>query len=314
MYIRGMRHPTTSSLMVLAAGLAAVLCSVGLRAGQGATESPQAAVDALLSTDRAFSAASARTDLVTGLSAMFAPDVVMPFPPGQLADTAARATDALRANPDNPPSKIEWTPVRGGLSADGQHGFTFGFMTWHRADGTDVGLKYLAYWVKRVEGWRVVAYKRGRRADGTPPLALMAPALPASLVPASADPAVVARHRDSLDQAERAFSRDAQTIGLGPAFAQYGSADAVNMGGPMDVGFVVGSEAIGKAVGGGGAGSPVSWAPDKVVVASSGDLGVTIGYIRPNAPPAGGSAAPRVPFFTVWRRASANAPWKYIAE
>ena len=50
-------------------------------------------------------------------------------------------------------------------------------------------------------------------------------------------------------------------------------------------------------------GSPVSWAPDRVVVAASGDLGVTIGMIRPNEPPPAG-AAPGFAFFTIWYRAS----------
>jgi hypothetical protein len=88
------------------------------------------------------------------------------------------------------------------------------------------------------------------------------------------------------------------------------------MGGPNDAAFVIGSEAIGKAVGAGqpANGSSVSWSAESVIVASSGDLGVTIGYIRPNAP-AGASPAPApIPFFTVWRRASATAPWRYIAE
>jgi hypothetical protein len=64
-----------------------------------AAASPQAAVDDLLDADRAFSTTSARTDVVAGLSPMFAADVVMPSPP----------------------------------------------------------LKYLSYWVKQAERWRVAA-------------------------------------------------------------------------------------------------------------------------------------------------------------
>jgi ketosteroid isomerase-like protein len=295
---------------------AAIATFAGLTLFAQSARTPQAAVDELLAADRAFSTASARVDLIAGLSAMFAPDVTMPAPPGRFAESATQAADALRANPDNPPSKIEWTPVRGGVSADGQHGFTLGFMTWHRADGMDVGLKYLSYWVKRPEGWRVVAYKRARRGEGPVPTTVMAPALPAALVPVTTDAAVVARHRDSLDAAERAFSRDAQTMGLGPAFVQYGSADATNMGGPMNAGFVVGADAIGLAVNGGTLtkDSPVSWGPDRVLVASSGDLGVTIGFIRANAAGPNGQPSPPAPFFTIWRRANPTAPWKYVAE
>ena len=177
---------------------------------------PQSAVDELLAADRAFSAASAKTDLVSGLTAMFADDVVIPNPPGQWAEGKTAVAAVLRANADNARSRTEWTPLRGGISADGQHGFTAGFMTLHRPDGATLALKYLAYWVKQPDGWRVAAYKRVRAGEGPASSAMLAPALPAQLVPPSTDAAAIARHRDSLDRAERAFSDEAQKIGLGP--------------------------------------------------------------------------------------------------
>ena len=60
--------------------------------------------------------------------------------------------------------------------------------------------------------------------------------------------------------------------------------------------------------------APVSWGADKTIVAASGDFGVTLGYIVPNAPGAGGKPQPRRPFFTIWRRDSPKDPWRYIAE
>jgi ketosteroid isomerase-like protein len=277
-------------------------------------QTPQSAVDELLAADRAFSASSAETDLVTGLTAMFADDVVIPSPPGQFVEGKSAVVAMLRANADNARSRTVWTPVRGGLAADGQQGFTVGFMTLNRPDGVTLRLKYLAYWVKHPEGWRVAAYKRTRAGESSPPLALMAAAAPAQLVPRSTDEATIARHRDSLDRAERAFSDEAQKIGLGPAFAKFGTADAVNLGGAADPGLVVGAENIARSVAAGQppTGSTLSWAPDKVIVASSGDLGVTIGMIRPNAPAAGQPAG--FPFFTIWRRADPSAPWRYVAE
>jgi ketosteroid isomerase-like protein len=268
----------------------------------------------LLAADRAFSASSAKTDLVAGLAAMFADDVVIPMPPGQFVNGKAAVVEALKSNPDNATSRTDWTPTRGGVSADGQHGFTFGYMTIHRADEASLPLKYLAYWVKRPEGWRVAAFKRTRASAAPPSLDPIAPALPDRMVPPTADPRVLAKAKEGLDRAERAFSRDAQRIGIGPAFVQYGTADAINLGTPDAAGIVIGSENIGRMVGEGyGPGvSPVSWAPERVIVASSGDLGVTIGWIRRNTPLPDRPAAN--PFFTVWRRANANAPWRYIAE
>ncbi|MCC6989623.1 MAG: hypothetical protein IT181_11530, partial [Acidobacteria bacterium] len=117
--------------------------------------------------------------------------------------------------------------------------------------------------------------------------------------------------------AERAFSDEAQKVGLGPAFAQFGHATAVNMGGAASAGYVVGAEAIGRLVGGERPGppSPVEWSCDVALVASSGDLGISFGFIRPNTPPAGATVPPQgAPFFTIWTRPSAAAPWRYIAE
>jgi ketosteroid isomerase-like protein len=291
--------------VVVAAATTAVLA---------AAATPPAAVEELLAADRAFSAASARTDLVAGLTAMFADDVVIPMPPGQFVNGKTAVVDALRANADNLTSRTEWTPVRGGISADGQHGFTFGYMTIHRADQAVLPLKYLAYWVKHPEGWRVAVYKRTRANAAPPSMARVAPALPAKMVEPTTDAAALARARTTLDQAERAFSDEAQKIGIGPAFVKHGSVDAINLGRPDDSTIVTGSENIGRMVGEGyGPGvSPVSWAPERVIVASSGDLGVTIGWIKPNHPTPDRPA--QTPFFTIWRRADPTAPWKYIAE
>jgi ketosteroid isomerase-like protein len=284
--------------------------------GAARDQSPASVADTLLSADRAFSAAAAKRSVVAALTAMFTRDVMMPVPGNRFATGLADATAALRANPDNLSGRVAWTPVRAGISADGRHGFTFGYMTLRKPDGVEVPIKYLAYWVKQPAGWRVVAYKRRPRPAGPVSLALMTPALPPQLVASTPDAATLARYHESLDQTERAFSTEAQRIGIGPAFAKYGSADAVNMGGPDDAGFVVGAEAIGRSVGAGSppGTSPVSWLPDKVIVASSGDLGITFGMIRPNAPGPDGQPAAGIPFFTIWRRAALADPWRYVAE
>jgi ketosteroid isomerase-like protein len=302
--------PNPSRLILPALTASAIV--LGLASVRAAT--PQSAVDELLAADRAFSAASSTTDLVTGLTAMMAEDVVIPSPPGQFAEGKAAVVSGLRANEDNARSQTEWTPLRGGVSADGLHGFTAGLMTIHRPDGATLALKYLAYWIKRSEGWRVVAYKRVRAGEGTASSATLAPALPERLVDPSTDAALIARYRDSLDKSERSFSDEAQTIGLGPAFAKYGSADALNLAGGSEPGLLVGAENIARLVAAGqpATGSTLSWAPDRVIVASSGDLGVTIGMIRPNSPAAGQPTS--FPFFTIWRRPNAAAAWRYVAE
>jgi hypothetical protein len=279
------------------------------------SSSPQAAVDELLAADRRFAAEAAKTTAIPALSAMLAEDVAMPIPgpPPGFARGKTLAVEALKKNPDNAQGRLEWAPVRGGISADGQHGFTVGYMTLTKPDSSVVPIKYVAYWVRKAEGWRVAVYKRVVSDLAAPARAMMPPALPGQLIAPTTDTSVVAGHRASLEAAERAFSDEAQKIGLGPAFAKHGSADAVNVGPRTSPTFVLSAAEIGKSMGPGTT-SPVSWAPDEgAIVASSGDLGVTFGFIRQNsAPPAGQPGA--VPFITIWRRASINDPWRYVAE
>jgi ketosteroid isomerase-like protein len=271
-------------------------------------ETPQSVADELLAADRAFSAAAASRNVADALSAMFADDVVMPIP-GSFARSKADAVKALNANPDNVAGRASWTPVRAGISADGRHGFTIGHMIVRRPDSTQVQAKYVAYWVKQPEGWRVAVYKRARGLAGAA-LELMKPSLPSKLAPVSSDAAAIAGFKASLDRAERGFSDDAQRIGLGPAFAKHGSPDATNVGAPTNPNFTVGAEQISREVAPGDPGpAKIFWGPVDVLVASSGDFGVTFGFIERSE-----NAAQKNPYVTIWRRASAQDTWRYIAE
>jgi ketosteroid isomerase-like protein len=296
-------------MLVVLAGLAALAC-----AGESTEMSmtPRAAVDGLLQADRAWASAAANRNVVDAIGDFLAADVWMPAA-GVMRVGRDSALASLRANPQNLTARLEWAPIRGGISADGQHGFTFGFMTLVRPDSPSVALKYLAYWVRSPDGWRAVAYKRAFRGPGTVDTTLRAPMLPASLVEVNQNEAELAALADGLGEAERAFSTLAGEIGLGPAFQRNAAPDAMNMGGPGDADFVYGPDAIAASVGAGRDGpSTLTWGPDHVVVASSGDLGVSIGHI--NIPGENGAPARRVPFFTIWRRESPAAPWRFVAE
>ena len=71
--------------------------------------SPQSVAEELLAADRAFAASSAKNDVTSALSAMFAEDVVMTHA-GGVAYGRAKAIDALKANPINN-GTIEWVPA-----------------------------------------------------------------------------------------------------------------------------------------------------------------------------------------------------------
>jgi len=316
--------------MLVSAGGCILLCGGCAVSGPALmTSASRRAVDELLATDESFSRGSQDEGTLLTLSAMFAAEVVMPIAKGRFAEGAAQVIETLLGQPDNAHSKMAWVPIRGGIAADGQHGFTLGYMILHKPDNSTVPFKYLAYWVKQPTGWRVVAYKRSPRklsSVSAASIERMPPLLPLKMVtmlltsPDQLGMLSAMNNAASLEQAERSFSRDAQIIGLGPAFMQYGGADAIHLGDANEAGFIIGPEAISRAVAADGpaVGSSVYWAPDKVIVASSGDLGVSIGVIHLNKASANEAqsvpSSPGFSFFTVWHRASANDPWRYVAE
>lgn len=280
-----------------------LLCVAAIAAPAAAK--PAASVETayadLLAADRAFSDAGKGKALPDALGAMFAPDAVLVAGPPELVrgPTAIRAK--LAARPGNDTATVEWAPISGGISADGTHGFTYGGMTVRPRDGAPQPLKYLAYWVKRPEGWRVFGYKRLGAKDGV------------ALTPAGAVLGQNAPRRDNagatLKASESAFSDEAQKIGLRAAFRKWGRADSVNIGGET---IAVGAQAIGEIVGGPEPTSSVTWAADEVLVAPSGDMGLSYGLLHLNKPDPGGPAT--IPFFTIWARPAPGDPWRYVAE
>lgn len=295
------------SLAALA--LASAVCAS--LAAQAPT-TPAALADELIAVDRAFSAsaATANTNVIDTLLGMFRDDVSMNWPKG-FAMGREEAKAALLSNSANAGTRLSWTPLRAGVSADGLHGFTLGVMTMTMPDKTVRPAKYMAYWIKDAAGWKVAAYKRAPAGAGPAPTEVWAPSLPASLVAPVTDAAVIDAHRASLMAAEKAFSDEAQVIGVGPAFVKWGRDDATNFGDPNSPGYTVGAAAIGGGLGGGSQPGPttIEWSAERALVASSGDLGITFGYIR-----AKDGSRPPSPFFTIWRRDSPSSPWRYIAE
>lgn len=274
----------------------------------------QAEVEQLLAADRAFSAAAAQAATATdGLAPMFDAEAVMPVPgPGPGFATGRDAVvAALRDSPAFREGRVSWAPIRGGISADGAHGFTYGYLTLTGGDPARRGRKYLAYWIRRPAGWRVVAYRQLPRAPGEVATAMLPPSLPAFTARPTVRRAAIEAHRASLHAAEQAFSERAQRIGLRAAFRDYGRADAMNMGGPGPI--AVGLDALTAGFPEGETTSPVRWSTERSFIASSGDLGVSIGTIRSNGPVPDGQPA-SFPFFTIWRRDAPGAPWRYVAE
>lgn len=291
-----MRH-----LLFCVLAVAAPLAPAAAKPDAGAVA--QASYQALLAADRGWSDKARDKDLVSAIVAMMDKDAVLV---SGGAPALARGPDAIRARlaakPDNLTSAADWTPVGGGISADGTHGFTYGSMTVRPRDGAPQPLKYLAYWVKRPDGWRVAGYKRlGMRE---------------AVALSSAGPIVGwgARRTDdagaTLKASESAFSDEAQRIGLRAAFQKWGRPDSINLSSPD--GIAIGAQAIGELVGPPEPVSSVTWAADEVMVSPSGDMGLSYGLLHLNQPKPGGPTV--VPFFTIWARPAPGDPWRYVAE
>jgi hypothetical protein len=283
-----------------------------LLAGPACAQDARAAVEQLLAADRAFSAGAAGApSAADAIAAMFDAEIVTPVPGTGLAVGRDAAVAALRGLPALREGSASWVPVRGGISADRSHGFTYGFLTLTGGDPARRERKYLAYWIRRPEGWRVAAYRQIVRAPGEVSTALLPPSLPGFAARPARNAARIAAHRSSLHAAERAFSNRAQQVGLRGAFREYGREDAMNM--YAGAGFAVGLDAIVANFPADETTSPVAWAAERSFIGSSGDLGVSSGTIRTNRPGADGRPE-TYPFFTIWRRDSLAAPWRYVAE
>lgn len=275
-------------------------------------QSPSANRVALLAADRAYGASSAKTDLISGLSAMFSDSITL-IALGEQFHGVTAAKEALGRNADNAKSTFSWTPLQGDVSGDGNTGYTLGFTTWKKPDGSETPGKYVAFWVKQRGQWRVLVYKRTARGAGDVSIAEeAAPAKPAAtkVQYSTADSVKFARE---LDAAERAFSDEAAVVGLGAAFTKNSAVDAHHTGAATDAGFRRGPADIGAGISAGGEpprGS-IKWAPDVVHVARSGDVGITYGVITIDQP---GGAPRRVSYLTVWKRDRVTDKWKLAVE
>jgi hypothetical protein len=288
-------------LLFCALALAAPLAPAAAKPAAAATA--QAAYQGLLAADRGWSDKALGKDLVFAIAAMMDQQAVMVSGGASELIRGPEAIHArLAAKAENLTAAAEWAPIGGGISADGKHGFTYGAMTVRPKDGAPQLLKYLAYWVKRPDGWRVAGYKRlGMREAGR-------------LTPAGPIIGWGAKRSDdagaTLKASEGAFSDEAQKIGLRAAFQKWGRADSVNLGDPD--GIAVGAQRIGELVGPPEPISSVSWGADDVMVAPSGDMGLSYGLLHVNEPQSGKPAT--IPFFTIWARPAPGDRWRYVAE
>lgn len=252
-------------------------------------------------------ARAAAGDFVGAISDAIAPEGFY----GAAVSTAGTGPAATRAFLErdslNGKSRALVVIVRLDVSADGNDGYSYGYLDVIRPNGDTLPGAFKAYWRRGRDGqWRTLCFGRGRRAPG--PLTQ----LPDSLTPRATEYKSWPM-RDtveawaSLRATEVAFS-DSSATSIMAAFMSFAAPDAGKIDGS---GYVFGREAIGREYltpPPGFAG--IAWHAERGTVAGSNDLGFNFGPVTErngaSRPSSGG-------FFTIWRR-QPNGEWKYLVD
>lgn len=212
-------------------------------------------------------------------------------------------------------ARISWNTVRVDVSADGNDGYSFGYLETTLADGIRVPGKYSAYWRRAADGrWQLLAFRHGRRPEGA-----VADSAPAGFGTPTHEryplhaPASMDALRDSVAANERAFSDLAQQVGPGEAFRAFVAPDGVNFGGQPE--FAWGPDAAFALFADFPEDRGFSWEPDIVDVAGSGDLALSTGPVTAltRRPDGTLESRPGGRYFSVWRR-QPDGSWKFVVD
>jgi len=116
--------------------------------------------------------------------------------------------------------------------------------------------------------------------------------------------------KNEIVETEKEFSAMAQKEGIPAAFVAFAAEDAVLM---RNNSLIIGKEALSESFQGSGTENvSLSWKPDFVDVAESGDLGYTYGqFIYTSTDSLGNDSLQEGIFHTVWKRQS-DGSWKFV--
>jgi ketosteroid isomerase-like protein len=202
--------------------------------------------------------------------------------------------------------RLRWTPVQGGVSADGRTGYTFGAAAGPRADGTELHWRYISFWRRQPDGgWRIEAHM-GTSAQGAAAAAPQGwPTLERG-IPAGTPSPRGAAEREAVMQADRDFAAMSMARTPREAFEAFAAPWGALASGPE-----YGPAQIGQGF---SRPSVIEWGPVMGEAAGSGDLGYTIGlakftFTRPDGTP--GTAYSK--YLSVWQR-QADGSWRYVVD
>jgi ketosteroid isomerase-like protein len=211
-------------------------------------------------------------------------------------------------------STYQWRPLGGGVSLDGQGGYTYGIATtaMPNAEGAPtVRLdRYLAFWRRGPDHlWRVIAY-----ADvGGPPPGPSVQIPSAEFAPALTIPR--GRRADAVREvreADSAFALAADLQGTGIAFATYVAPQGVVFSGSE---IVIGTDAVRALYDEQQrAGGTLNWRPVYADAVESGDLGWTVGEYVFTGRGMNGSVVQRFgKYLTIWKK-QPGGDWRFVVD
>ena len=116
--------------------------------------------------------------------------------------------------------------------------------------------------------------------------------------------------KNEIVETEKEFSALAQREGIPAAFVAFAAEGAVLM---RNNSLIIGKEALSESLQGSASENvSLSWKPDFVDVAASGDLGYTYGkFIYTSTDSLGNESMQEGVFHTVWKR-QADGTWKFV--
>lgn len=303
-------------LYVLPLAVAVAGCAGrGARAGAEPFPARSPARDSLLQTDAGRTAAARELGYVEATFALLAADVayLRGGVPTVYGRDAARAV--LAAGRDTATEAYQWDPLGGGISRDGRSGYTFGVTAVAAIEkGAAPRLqlsRYIAFWTRAAGGpWRISAYAEIGRDDERPS-GLAIPVRWSTPPQASLTTDPVPELED-LRRTDAMFSAAGSREGVAAAFGAWAAPDAILFAGSE----VVSGPAAIREYFASTMGSSLAWQPVHAGVASSGDLGFTVGdWVSTGRRPNGAIFQRFGKYLTIWRKqGDGGGSWRFVID
>lgn len=219
----------------------------------------------------------------------------------------------IAENPDPEHTQLSRTLLGGDVSADGNFGFTFGWLLRTAPDGAISYGAYVAVWERGDgEDFRITAYSSRssiRRVPVRAGFPLLADGPGAGGVPHDGG---MEEHRRSAAAADTAFAALSVEQGYSIAFPTYASDFLMVFGGNF-IGLESHQEIV-DAYAGWTPAEVLDWAPAYVGAAGSGDLAFTVGTaVDSYTMPDGTVLQTYSKYLTLWAR-TADGAWRFVAD